>query len=969
MPLLQLIRRKLVPSASTGDLAEVIVGGLFRPQTRGPGGDVLRFRSGVRARLREILSESDAWRTYEVLKQHITGGAGQLATFDAAVPDPSGNIAIPADLQQFAAASREALQFLGALPESTPDQALITIPPQAGDRTNPLIWGNVPLRDPYFTGREAQFGELRSDRSSRITAVLPHALHGLGGIGKTAMAVEYAHRYRNEYELVCWIPSGEPALVPASLAELAGPLGLEAAAAIGIDNAAAAVLDALRRGHPYSRWLLIFDRADQPEDLAQIMLPGPGDTLITSQNHRWQAVTDTVQEDVFTRAESREFLIRRVPGGLHERDADRLAEELGDFPLALALVGAFLAETGMPVAEYLRLLEENLRRILAESPSSDYPLPLTTALPLSVSALRERSPQAIEVLRCLAFFGPEPVPLDVFPRGAEIAELRVRDVITDPIMLAKAIRELARFGLVALDAARQRIWVHSMLQALVRDYLADDQERASYQHQAHGLLAAAAPGDPRDTNQWPRYRELVAHLTPTKLEECHVPEVRAFVLDALRYLYLCGDLRCCRSFAERFIARWTDDSGPDDPNVLAAQYRIGSAIRELGRYQEAYEIDEATRLQSERVLGRFNLLTLALSNSFGQDLRIRGEFASALTLDEESLLSHEEKFGRYLPQTLRVMSNLALDYLLNSRYREARDLSENVHRLRSESTAEVSAIELVTSWTILASAVRLCGDYIQARDMSEEVWDYGRERLGPSHYATLRAANALSIALRRTGTDYEEALGLARQIFENSSRILGQGHPDTMAARISLANALRTTGRLREALELADTISIGYGESYGMDHPFSFGGNGNLALMRRVTGDPDQGRALNEGLLMQLDTRLTRDHHYSLTVAINLASDLAGLGEIDRARALGEDTLTRSERTLGARHPVVLGCAANLVMDLRANGAIQESEELFERTMVNYRETLGDNHPDTITAAEGRRLDFDFDPPPIGNRL
>ena len=155
----------------------------------------------------------------------------------------------------------------------------------------PKIWGNVQQRIKNFTGRDDALSRLREGvggegEGSRITAVLPVALQGMGGVGKTALAIEYAHRYRSEYELVWWIPADQLALVRASLAGLAERLGLESATGNGIEGAAAAVLDALRRGVPYSRWLLIFDNADQPEDLNEIIPRGTGDVLITSRNPR-----------------------------------------------------------------------------------------------------------------------------------------------------------------------------------------------------------------------------------------------------------------------------------------------------------------------------------------------------------------------------------------------------------------------------------------------------------------------------------------------------------------------------------------------------------------------------------------------------------------------------------------------------------------------------------------------------------
>ena len=130
-------------------------------------------------------------------------------------------------------------------------------------------------------------------------------------------------------------------------------------------------------------------------------------------------MVDTVSIDVFSREESIEFLGKRVPRGLSNTQADRLAEALGDLPLALEQAGALQAETGMPVDEYLRLLHEQVSRIMSEGKSADYPWSMTAAWKLSVSTLDEALPEAIALLRCCAFFGPEPIPRDIFPRGAQ----------------------------------------------------------------------------------------------------------------------------------------------------------------------------------------------------------------------------------------------------------------------------------------------------------------------------------------------------------------------------------------------------------------------------------------------------------------------------------------------------------------------------------------------------------------------
>ena len=414
------------------------------------------------------------------------------------------------------------------------------------------IWAGVPPRNKNFTGRADILQQLRDRTADSRPAVLlskeslPQALQGLGGVGKTAVAIEYAYRYAAEYDLVCWIRADQTPLVRASLAGLAECLGLPAPSASGIDLTTRAVLDALRRGEPYSRWLLIFDNADQPEELLPFIPGGPGDVLITSRNHRWGPVVDTIPLDVFERAESVQFLLKRVPKRLTESDADKLAESLGDLPLALEQAGAVLYESLMPVGEYLRLLEDRVTDVLAQGTALEYPTSMTAAWQISVAQLRQQSPQALELLRCCAFLGPEPIPRDVFKLGSQESQTGVGALIADPIELSMAISVLGRFALVKMDGPYMT--VHRLIQALLRAELEPDQQ-ARYRQDAHSILAVGAPGNPTDTKNWPRYRDLVAHAgsATTDLAHCQVPAHRAFALDVIRYLYVCGDFASCRA--------------------------------------------------------------------------------------------------------------------------------------------------------------------------------------------------------------------------------------------------------------------------------------------------------------------------------------------------------------------------------------------------------------------------------------
>jgi tetratricopeptide (TPR) repeat protein len=835
----------------------------------------------------------------------------------------------------------------------------------------PRIWGDIPQRNKNFTGREAILSQLRRSAAHRTTALvpeeddpLPYALQGLGGVGKTAVAIEYAHRFRSDYDVVWWIPADQLPLVRASLAQLALRLGLESAAVGGIEGAANAALDALRRGQPYTRWLLIFDNADQPEDFPELIPQGPGDVLITSRNPRWGVRAETVRMNVFQRGESMAFLRKRAPVDITDGEATSVAERLGDLPLALDQAGAMLAETGMPVDEYLGLIDEQIVKIMAEGKSAEYQTSVTAAWSVSVAKVRQQLPPAEELLRVCAFFGPEPIPRDVFRRGTQATGTRVSDLMQDSILFARAIRELGRFALISIGG--RSISVHRLVQALLRGEL-DPDERSSYRHDVHKILAAAAPPGPADDRLWPRYRELLPHVTSaaTEFPTCTDKQVRAFALDVMRYLYLDGDHTSCEELTSRFIQRWMVDSGADDPAVIDARRHYGNVLRALGRYDEAINLNRDNVTAARRVIGEDDSVTLSIQTSVAADERTRGNFAAARDIDAEVLTLSQKAFGLSNPQTMRSISNLALDHGLNSDYKTAQEMSQQAYQRLSESNTGVSPTEVLIAWYQMAWSLRLQGKYSDARDVGEDALDYGRERLGADHYATIRTATSLSVALRRIAAGREEGLQLAEETYELSRNRQGEIHPDTMAAAMNLINSRRTNGVTEAAMTLAEEVVGAYPRLYGADHPYNYGCLGNLALMRRVSGDPEEARRSNERALEGLTRRLGPDHDYTLVVAVNLASDLATLGDISAARKLGLDSMQRMGRLLGENDPLTLGCAANLSLDLRADGAVREAEELTADTQRRYAATLGANHPDAVVAAGGGRLDFDFDPPPI----
>jgi tetratricopeptide (TPR) repeat protein len=828
----------------------------------------------------------------------------------------------------------------------------------------PEVWGRIPPRNKNFTGRKELLGQLRDGIAGQVTAVVPHALHGLGGVGKTQMAVEYAYRFRTEYDVVWWIPADQPVLVRSSLASLAPYLGLPPSTASGVEDAAKAVLEALRRGEPYNRWLLIFDNADQPEDLSEIIPHGPGHVLITSRNHRWEGVVDTVAVDVFRREESLEFLQKRVPRAITAADADRLAHELGDLPLALEQAGALQAETGMSVTEYLRLLTERTSQLLAEGKPSEYPVSMTAAWGLSVASLNDKLPEAVALLRCCAFFGPEPIPRDVFGQPRLTMGEPLAGLMRNPILLSQVIGELGRYALARLDVPNRTIQVHRLIQALLREeLLLDEQQRM--RDAVHLLLSGYAPDDPYEPDNWKRYSELLGHVVPARVGLSKAEEARRLSVNIVQYLYASGDFQSARDHAESFLPRWIVDSGEEHSDVLELRMEQANILRELGDYEASSSLNLSTLKVAEKTLGLDDELTLRFLRGEGADLRALGDFQRALERDEELLSRYKAKFGEVDMRTIRTANNVALDYGLSSSYVRSREVLDSAYQacLALEAN-KLDKLTHITIWSGLARAVRLCGDYSQASDLGEDAYAYAVEQFGVEHTQTLRTGKDLAIAWRRTG-EIDRAAELTDEIHTRCVRQFDLDHPDTLAAAMCLANLLRTRGDKSEALELAEDTVRRYPKVYGPTHPYNYGCMGNLAIMHRVMDDPQSARELNEEALAGLEGKLGRDHHYSLTVATNLASDLAALGDFDNASRLGRGTLRRLRTVLGESHPMALSCAANLSADLKVLGEEEEAAALFEATKGAYERTLGLEHPDATVFLDGRHLDADFDPPPI----
>jgi hypothetical protein len=670
----------------------------------------------------------------------------------------------------------------------------------------PGVW-KVPPRNPRFTGRDGMLSELRQRLHAGEATLVVQALYGLGGVGKTQLATEYAHRFAADYDLVWWIDAEQPVLIPNQLAVLAARVGLPAG--LTVADAVERLLAELRAR---DRWLLIFDNAERPADITDYRPDGPGHVLITSRSPGWGALGGRLEVDVLTRAETVALLRARIPV-LDEELADKLAAELGDLPLAAAQAAGYLEQTDLPPADYLRRFRARRAGLLARGDVVGYSGRVDTAWALSLERLRDQDPAAVRLLELAAFLAPEPVPLTLFSDHAELLDEPLRSAAADPDALADSVGALVGYSLARRSP--DGFQIHRLVQAVIRHQLPLERQQATA-HGAAALLAAAAPGDPEDPASWAAYGRLAPHVLATAPLGDHDAASRRLVLDTIRYLQVRRDSHAGRVVGEPLLDRWRAILGPDHPDTLAAAARLNIALISVGEVEPARLLGEDTLQRCRRVLGPDHPTTLGAATALTLALVQLGEAEPARTLAEDALRRSRRVLGPDHPITLLAAAALPLALALLGEVEPARALGEDTLRRCRRVLGPDRTTTLLAAGALTVALVRL-GEAEPARTLAEDTLRRCRQVFGPDQVFTPMAATALTVALVRLG-EAEPARTLAEDTLRRSRRVLGPDHPITLIAAATFTDALVRLGAVEAARALAEDTLRRCRRALGPDH-------------------------------------------------------------------------------------------------------------------------------------------------------
>ncbi|KAI9779071.1 MAG: hypothetical protein M1839_007737 [Geoglossum umbratile] len=803
-------------------------------------------------------------------------------------------------------------------------------------------------RDPDFIGREEVIEGITERFKMRQHRV---AIAGIGGVGKSQIAIEYCYRYRDSHTeaKVFWVHASNYARFEEGYKDIARELALP-----GFDDPDVNTLQLVLRwlsDDVNSPWLLVLDNADDMEilfgsnphtslqqngrELATALashLPrgSSGSIIITTRDTRVGEVLANRQKPIlllpFTTADAERLLRRKVPenGKLDKAESIELLEALSYLPLAITQAAAFINENDTTITEYLEMLrggnsdtEDILKEDLLD-PSRDPELSNSVfqTWKLSFDQIRKQKPRAAEILSLMAVLDRQAISDSLLRNGNE----RKIEFVT-------AIGMLKAFSLITEEKKSAIFGMHRLVQFSIQMWLGLRGELVMWQEKALEIVSNCCPPNGKYEN-WATWKAISPHVRPVAFHRCNASPLHQCIV-SLGY----KDRGRTQTFFPfpffpfvlqllyaRFIRMQRVENLSITPHVQAVlgyDLRTESCLLQragilngegwYNREQEQYEVAHDKLIEAlairEKVLGPDHELTLDTVYNLGR-------LAESEAMYKRALSGYEKTLGPDHTPALETFNGLGILYRHQGKLTEAEAMYKRALAGLEKTPGPDHTLTLETV-NGLGSLYRHQGKLAEAETMYKRALAGHEKRLGPDCTSALSTINNLGILYGRQGK-LDEAEAMYKRALTGYEKTLGLDHTPALETVNNLGNLYSRQNKLNEAEAMYKQALIGYEKTLGLDHTSTLKTVNNLGILYVRQGKLGEAEAMYKRALTGHEKTLGRDHMSTLKTARNLSILYKRQGKLGEAEAMYKQVLEGYEKVLGPNHNLTLNMVNKL---------------------------------------------------------
>lgn len=817
------------------------------------------------------------------------------------------------------------------------------IPTSSSQRLS--LWTVPYRRNLYFTGRDdilhlldqhlstERKGEQTVTRRAALTQ--PQAIKGLGGIGKTQIAVEYAYRAhdRNQYTHILWINTASKEAAMTSFTALADLLP-EFPATNETDQQK--LVAAIKRWleQCLERWLLIFDNAD---DLSWVQeyfpQQGNGSILLTTRANAVSSLATSVEVEKMGLIEGTHLLLRRAqrfvqPSDEEINEAGNIVVTLDYFPLALEQAGAYIEETECSLSNYLQLYQTHRSVLLARRgvQSTNYPDSVATTWSLSFHKVQQANPAAAELLRLCAFFSPDHIPEELLTNGAPYWPLVLQQTVTDLFTFNQMLEILLMFSLVKRLAENRLLSIHRLIQAVQMDMM-DAREQRQWVERVVLAVNALFPLDARNGastgSQCLRYLEQ-AQECDTLIQQWRLtlPEGADLLSRTGIYLYEHASYAIAEPLFQRALHIYEQSVEPEHLLMVTPLYNLAILYRDQGKYVEAESFFQQVLHIYEQSAEPEHVDVAIPLNGLAALYREQGRYTEAEPLYQHALSIYTLNLGPEHIHIATPLHNLAILYYEQGKFIEAEPLFLRALHIREQSLG-MEHPHVASSLNGLATLYHTQGIYTDAEPLYQRALHIWEQSLGLEHPLVAYPLHNLA-ELYREQRKYDEAFLLFQRALYIREHSLGMEHPLVASSLNGLATLYHIQRMYTNAEPLYQRALHIYEQSVGSEHPHLAESLGGLAKLCR-----DQKRYAEAELLFQ--RALTIQKHALEPYHPDIAETLYGFailqemqGKSEEAASFYDHALMIRKEIYGPQHPKTTATYERLYTLLQIIGKTEE---------------------------------------------